>query len=119
MIVLKHAIKLRCPSCGVGNLFERWNAIADVCSHCGYELKRREGDCWFFMYMSTAFFTGLIIIAMFLVTPSNLLLGQIIVGSLGLACIVLTLPLRKSIAISIDYLLENKSGGLFYEEKRK
>ena len=107
LLVIKRGLNKRCPQCGQGQLFTSWNAVADRCSSCGYELKQREGDCWFFIYMSTAFFTGLIVAGMFLFVPSNILVGQVAVGLAGVGFIVLTLPIRKGIAFAIDYLSEN------------
>lgn len=57
--------------------------------------------------MSTAFFTGLIVVGMFLFAPSNILVGQIAVGLAGVGFIILTLPIRKGIAFAVDYLSEN------------
>lgn len=87
------------------------------CAKCGFEARSREGDCWFFMYMTTGFFTGLMIVAMFLVKPANVLLGQIVVGAVGLSLIALTLPFRKSFALALDFYLEQMRGGLFYDEE--
>jgi len=69
------------------------------------------------MYMTTGFFTGLMIVAMFLVKPANVLLGQIVVGAVGLSLIALTLPFRKSFALALDFYLEQMRGGLFYDEE--
>ena len=70
------------------------------------------------MYMTTGFCTGLMIAVMFIITPANVLLGQIAVGSIGLTLIVVTLPVRKSLAIALDFFLEEqKRGWLLYEER--
>lgn len=116
--VLERGLAQRCPRCGEGRVFDRWNSLSAQCAVCGCALERREGDCWFFMYMTTGFFTGLMIAAMFVITPENVLLGQITVGSIGLALIVVTLPARKSMAIALDFFLEErKHGWLLYEER--
>lgn len=117
--LLKRGLASRCPRCGVGSVFNRWNSLSVQCTVCEYGLKHREGDCWFFMYMTTGFFTGVMIAAMFIIKPANILVGQVIVGSIGLALIVATLPIRKSMAIALDFYLEaEKSGWLLYEEQR-
>lgn len=116
--VLKCGLARRCPRCAEGRVFERWNSLSTQCAVCGCALKRREGDCWFFMYMTTGFFTGLMIAVMFVLTPANVLLGQIAVGSIGLTLIVVTLPVRKSLAIALDFFLEErKRGWLLYGER--
>lgn len=115
--LLKRGLACRCPRCGEGILFDGWNNLVDQCGICGWEAKQREGNCWFFMYMTTGFFTGLMIVAMFIIKPANIFLGQIAVGSIGLALIVATLPVRKSLALALElYSEEQKRGWLLYEE---
>ncbi|MEX2088277.1 MAG: DUF983 domain-containing protein [Bacteroidota bacterium] len=118
--VLTRGFTSRCPRCGEGPVFDRWNTLSVQCTVCGVGLKQRDGDCWFFMYMTTGFFTGVMIAAMFFIRPANVLFGQVAVGSIGLALIVATLPIRKSLAIALDFYLEaEKSGWLLYEERRE
>ncbi|MBI3787817.1 MAG: hypothetical protein HY276_06110 [Ignavibacteriales bacterium] len=45
---------------------------------------------------------------MFFIIPSNILLGQIIVGLIGVGFIALTPRIRKGTAFTLDYLSENK-----------
>lgn len=107
--VLVHGILKRCPQCGKGKLYARWNVLHSECSQCGCEFERRGGDTWFFTYMTTAFLTGIIVLWMFLYPITNHLLGQTIVVVGWFVMIVLTLPHRKGIAIAIDYILDERS----------
>ena len=86
--------------------------LVDQCPHCGYDLERRTGDTWFFTYMTTAFITGLIVLAMLLFPPKNHALGLVLVVTAWFFGIVLTLPFRKSLALSFEYYFENRGKSL-------
>ncbi len=80
----------------------------EKCKLCQCEFQNREGNCWAFMYISTAFFTGLFILTILLTHPPTILLGQIIVVASALAITGITLPYRKGIALAIDYLVDTR-----------
>ena len=108
--VLKRALRSRCPQCGEGKIYEGWNKVVDECSVCGCSLERRGGGSWFFTYMSTAFLTGIIVVFMLLVRLPSLTLQIAVIMVAWFLIIVLTLPVRKSIGIAIDYLIDIRSG---------
>lgn len=58
--------------------------------------------------MTTAGLTGVIVVVMLLIDVPDVLLGQIGVLVVWLFVILLTLPVRKAIAIGIDYHFERK-----------
>ena len=105
---LLRGLRRRCPRCGEGTLFAGWNRLHERCLVCGLAFEKRSGDTWFFMYMSTAGLTGLLVVTMFLIRPRVLWIGQVLVGLAAIAIIGLSLPIRKGIAIALDYLLERK-----------
>jgi len=109
--VLKRALRSRCPQCGRGKVFYGWNKLVDACSFCGCELERRGGGSWFFTYMSTAFLTGIIIVFMLFFRMPSLIIQIVVIVAAWFLIIVLTLPLRKSIGIAIDYLVDLRSDG--------
>jgi len=106
LLILRRGLERQCPQCGMEKLFGRWNVLRKSCSHCGCEIERRGGDTWFFTYMSTAFLTGIFLLWMFLFPMTNHLLGQVILVVGWFVIIVLTLPVRKGLAIAIDYLID-------------
>jgi uncharacterized protein (DUF983 family) len=95
----------RCPRCGEGPLFAGWNRLHERCSVCGLAFERRSGDTWFFMYMSTAGLTGLLVVTMFLIHPRVIWIGQIVVCLAAVALIGFSLPYRKGVAVALDYLV--------------
>jgi uncharacterized protein (DUF983 family) len=107
--VLKRGLRAKCPQCGRGKIFYGWNKVVDACPLCGCELERRGGESWFFTYMSTAFLTGIIILFMLLFRMPSLFLQITVVIAAWFLMIVLTLPVRKSIGIAIDYLVDLRS----------
>jgi uncharacterized protein (DUF983 family) len=107
---LRRGFRGRCPRCGEGSLFVSWNRLRERCPACGLPFEKHTGDTWFFMYMSTAGLTGVLVVAMFLLRPRVVWLGQIAVALAALAVIGATLPYRKGIAVALDYLVERRTG---------
>ena len=60
------------------------------------------------MYVSSAGLIGLFFVALFLIKPTNVLIGQVIVLPLALLVIGGTLPFRKGLAIALEYLVDRK-----------
>ncbi len=103
---------MRCPRCSHDTLYQRWNVFKRRCGTCGYGFEEREGNCWFFLYSTTAALTGLFLISMFVWKPANMLFGRIIVGIAAVVVIPLTLPVRKGIALALEYLSEARGSNL-------
>ena len=95
---------MRCPRCGEGPIFRRWWTYTEyrACPNCELIYDPR-GESLAFMYLSTAFLTGVMFIVLITVPPRNLALYRIglIAGALGLYGI--TLPVRKGLAIALNY----------------
>jgi uncharacterized protein (DUF983 family) len=106
---LQRGFRKRCPSCGETPLFSRWNELHEKCASCGCALRAREGDTWFFMDVSTAAIPGLFVIAMFLFTPTHVLIGRIGVGVGAFMVFILSTERRKGIAIAVDYYIDKHS----------
>lgn len=103
-------LRQRCPRCGEGRLFSSWNHLHEHCPVCGLELEQRVGDTWFVMYMTTGGLTGSLVVAMFLLRPRVIWVGQLLVCLAAVAIIGLTLPHRKGLAVALDYWIEGDSG---------
>jgi uncharacterized protein (DUF983 family) len=101
---------LRCPRCGEGRLFHGWNRLNEKCSACGLVFERKTGDTWFFMYMTTAGLTGVLVVSMFLIRPRAVWMGQVVICAAALVVIVASLPFRKGIAVALNYLLDREPG---------
>jgi len=84
--------------------------IHPTCSVCGLHFAgAREGDTWAWMYFSTAFMTGWVILGMFLYRPESIILGLVIVILAALGLMFGTLPFRKGLAFAMDYWIELKT----------
>ena len=86
-------------------MFQGWNHLQERCPVCGLDIEARSGDTWFFMYMSTAGLTGTIVVIMFLLRPRVFWVGQLLVIVAAVLVIGVSLPLRKGLAIALDYLM--------------
>ncbi len=111
-------VRKRCPGCGEGRLFKSWFVLNPQCSFCGCLFQQREDDTYFFMYMSTGLLTGVFIVIMFFVIPTDVLLGKIILLILSLSVFVITHPNRKGLAIAIDYCVDSRSEYPKHQEKK-
>lgn len=111
LTALRRGFRQRCPRCGEGALFLGWNRLRESCPVCGLRFESHTGDTWFFMYMSTAGLTGVLVVCMFLLRPRIVWVGQIVVCAAAILVIGLTLPYRKGIAVALDYLVERRTEG--------
>lgn len=103
-------MRMRCPRCGVGRIFESFFRLRPTCDRCELDVARRSADTWAPMYLSTAGLTGVVIVGMLLLRPANLVLGRFTLAAAATAAIVLTLPPRKGAAIALNYFVEIKTG---------
>ena len=110
-LALRRGLRLRCPRCGEGRLFHGWNRLNESCPVCGLIYERENGDSWFFMYMTTAGLTGMLVVIMFLLRPRAIWLGQLAIAAAALVVIVASLPFRKGIAVALNYLIQRGSFG--------
>jgi uncharacterized protein (DUF983 family) len=106
LFIFRRGLKRLCPQCGRGKLFAGWWQMADSCPYCGLKLASRESDTWAFMYLSTAFITGIFILSMLLILPKSLWVGRFAVAIAALFLFVISAPYRKGLAIAFDYLVE-------------
>ena len=103
--VLLRGLRKKCPRCGSGGLYRRWQELHERCLVCGLGFAERSGDTWFVMYMTTAGLTGVLIVAMLLIHPANLWLGRFVLFAAAVLLILGTAPYRKGLALALDYLV--------------
>jgi len=98
------ALRLQCPRCGEGAVFARWWTYTEYkeCPRCALPYDPR-GESLAFMYLSTAFITGLFFIVLLTLPPQNLVRYRFGFIGAALAAYVSTLPVRKSLAIALNY----------------
>ena len=104
--ILVHALRKRCPRCGRGNLFARWYTLHERCDACDLVFEASDGSTWAFMYVTTAAITGLIIVAMLMIGTGSYGVGRLLVLPLALVTITGTLPIRKSLAVALEYVMD-------------
>ena len=99
------ALRLRCPRCGEGRIFRRLLTYTeyDICPRCGLRYDPR-GESLAFMYVSTAFLTGLLAILMLSMHPESVASGRMVLIPVALGLYLITMPVRKSLAIALNYL---------------
>ena len=95
---LARGLTRQCPRCGQGRLFDGWYAVRTRCSNCDLDLVSMYEHTWAFMYLSTAFLTGSIVVAMFLLRPSAEGWGRFLYFVIAVILIVGSLPNRKGFA---------------------
>lgn len=102
---LKNSLALLCPRCGGAGIYAEKLVLRERCPACGLAIGEREPDTWFFMYMSTAGITGIFLFVMFFIVRIETWTARSVMIALAVGAFFLTLRVRKSIAIAIDYLL--------------
>jgi uncharacterized protein (DUF983 family) len=102
--IFTRGLRMRCPRCGEGPVFRRvWTYSENKeCARCGLVFDPR-GESLVFMYLSTAFLTGLWFIVLLLLPPRNLFLYRIFLVIGALTLYVITMPVRKALAIALNY----------------
>src|SRR2546421_11721596 len=113
--LLARALRLQCPRCGEGKIFRRVLTYSEhtECPRCGLRYDPR-GESLAFMYVSTAFLTGVMVIVMLLMHPESIASGRMVVIPIALALYVFTLPVRKALAIALNYLNNPAPSALSY-----
>jgi len=93
-------------------MFDGWYRLREACSRCKLVYEPHDGDTYAFMYLSAAFFTGLLIVGMLLAwsRPSSTVGAAIMLAAAVVIFMVGTLPTRKGIAIALDYVVSCRCG---------
>ena len=94
----------RCPHCGVGAIFVRWNRPYRNCPVCGYLYERDYGDVWWVLIVTDRIPIGIGIVCVYFgFRVRNWQTGVLFFGSL-MVPLVLTIPRRYGLAFAITYL---------------
>jgi uncharacterized protein (DUF983 family) len=104
--LLRCACLRRCPKCAKGPLFRRFFTLYDKCPACGYDLQPADGNTWFFMYFSSGGIVGAFFLYMYFFPPASAALGWLTIVPLAGLVMILSLPLRKAMAIAIDFFID-------------
>jgi uncharacterized protein (DUF983 family) len=107
---LFRGLRLRCPRCGKGRLFESFFRLRPRCEACDLDITSRSADTWAPIYLSTAGLTGVVIVGMLVLRPANMAIGRFTLAIAATTAIVLTLPSRKGGAIALNYFIEVRTG---------
>lgn len=102
--IFSRGLRMRCPRCGEGPIFRRWWTYTEYtnCPRCDLPYDPR-GESLAFMYLSTAFLTGLMFIVLIAMPPQNLATYRIGLVAGALALYGATMPFRKGLAIALNY----------------
>ncbi len=106
---LQRGLFLKCPQCGKSKVFSEWMILKERCELCGCQIRSREDDTWFFMYMTTAGLTGFFILGMLLVTPRDVPFARVAIAVAAMVVFFVSQPVRKSIAIAVEYYVDSHS----------
>ena len=105
---LKRGWSKRCPHCGLGPLFIRWNTPHRRCPVCGYLYERDYGDVWWVWIITDRIPIGIgIVFVYFGFRVTTWKVGVLFFGSLLLP-LILTIPRRYGLAIALSYLSRRK-----------
>jgi uncharacterized protein (DUF983 family) len=105
-LVAGRGLKGLCPQCGGAPLFEKGFQLGERCPRCGLDYRIDEANLWAVLYFTTAFITGLILIGMLLITPSNIWVGRLVVVAVALTAWLGTYRPRKGLGVAVLYYTE-------------
>jgi len=97
-------LRMKCPRCGEGPIFRRWWTYTEYanCPRCALAYDPR-GESLAFMYLTTAFLTGVMFIVLVTMPPRDLGSYRVRLVFAALALYGLTMPVRKGLAIALNY----------------
>ena len=102
----------RCPRCGQGKLFYRWNRVHDHCARCGLTFLPDAGGPWVFLLVldRAVFIFPPIVVIYFGFLPSSVPL--IVLTFVALVAVILyTSPHRYGACIALDVLTRGETIG--------
>ncbi len=106
--LLGRALRLRCPRCGKGRLFDRWLAMKECCPSCALRTDRGERDYFlgammFNLVAAEGLFAAFMVIAIFATWPAPPWKVLLVAGAaLMLGAPFLLYPISKSLWLSFD-----------------
>src|SRR2546421_4610153 len=95
---------MKCPRCGVGPIFRRWWTYTEykTCPSCALPYDP-HGESLGFMYLSTAFLTGIMFIVLITMPPRDLATYRVGLVAGAPARYGAPLPLPKGVALAPYY----------------
>ena len=110
--LLARGLRRRCPRCGEGRLFKRFNVMHERCAVCGLQYLENQGDLLgYLVVLDRALFIFPLVAMLFLrlyVPSSRWFYVACVLSVLGL---VFTLPQRTGVSVALDYLLRRQRSG--------
>jgi uncharacterized protein (DUF983 family) len=103
---LRRALRLRCPQCGEGRLFRRFDRLAERCTACGLVYRREQGAQTGSMYLSAAVtqcFAALVIAAIWILSDWSPVVSTAVALPVVLAFCVGFLPFSQALWVAVEY----------------
>ena len=108
--MLWRGAQCKCPQCGRGALFKRWNKTHDQCAVCGLKFLENQGDLWGLLLIIDRALFILPLVAMIYFKWYNpasvwfyVFCGGMIFG------LLYTLPHRTGMCLAVDYRIRRES----------
>jgi uncharacterized protein (DUF983 family) len=109
--VMMRGIRGRCPRCGEGKLFRRYNIMIERCDACGLKYLQDQGDLFGYLFLiDRALFVAPLIVMIYFrayVPNQNWFYGLCVVM---LFALFYTLPHRTGMSLALEYLFRRKKG---------
>lgn len=102
--VVARGARKRCPRCGEGPLFKRFNIMHERCSACGVQFLQDQGDVFGYLFvLDRVLFLVPLIGMVFLRLWVPNATWFYVVWAAAMIALVFTLPQRTGISVALDY----------------
>ena len=121
-VLLRRALRLRCPACGEGRLFDGFARVRRKCAECSWVLEREPGASTGAMYLTSVvsqfFAVGLWLVLWWVTDWSTGVMVAIAIPMIAIFSLA-TLPHSKSLWIAVEYYTDLASGDSAEPEYRE
>lgn len=117
--LLWRGLKKKCPHCGGGNVFRGWIKMHDACSACGLRFLGNQGDLMaYLVVVDRGVFIFPLIALIYIRLYKDYSAAFYVSVCVGLiVAFFVTLPVRNSLGLALDYLARRKWGDLSEADK--
>lgn len=109
--LMARGARKRCPRCGEGRLFKRYNILLKDCEVCGLKYLQDQGDLFGYLFLvdRALFVFPLVVMVYFRASVPNANWFYLLLAVM-LFLLFYTLPHRTGMSVALDYRMRRRHG---------